>query len=203
MFKNRVEIVVKNKDGEILHEYAKDNAISDDFLVNLGRIFFNETTGAFSGAYSSPVAFLLPDGPLWTGLPAFDRQNPYAPYVVTANNIVNSSANQLYSGLSKSGPNNLTPPSAATQNRWKMFYTWTQLPVDLQLRAIGLTALQTDMYNGQYDTFGLLGNGFAAVFIPETLIVLPSAFLIHGLSGATNIPDVLEISYFISVIGAS
>jgi len=203
MYQNRVELVVKNKDGEVLHSYAKDNAICDDFLVTYGRIFFNETTNGFAGSGSSPIAFLLPDGPIWTGLPAFDRQNPYAPYVVTANNIANPSANQLYSALSKSGPNNLTPPSAATQNRWKMFYSWTQLPVDLQLRAIGLTAINSDEYNGQLGTFGLLGNGLAATFIPQALVVLPSAFLIHGLSGATNIPDVLEISYFISIIGAS
>jgi len=203
MFQNRVEIVIKNKAGEILNEYAKDNAISDDMLVNAGRIFFNATTNSFEGAYSSPILFLLPDGPLWTGLPAFDRQNPYAPYVVTANNISNNAANQLGAGLSKASPNNLTPPSAATQNRWKMFYSFTQLPVDLQLRAIGLTAWQSDEFPGSYSAFGLPGSGLAAVFIPQSLVVLPAAFLIHGLSGATNIPDVLEVSYFISVIGAS
>jgi hypothetical protein len=203
MFQNSVEIVVKNKAGEIIHEFKKDNAICDDFLVNYGRIFMNDALNSFNGPYSSPVAFLLPDGPLWTGLPAFDRTNPYAPYVLTNNNVTNGSANELYAALTKSSPNNLTPPSTATQNRWKMFYSWSQLPLDLQLRAIGLTAMQTDQISNGYVGFGLYGNALPAVFVPETLIVLPSAFLVHGLSGATNIPDVLEISYFISVIGAS
>src|SRR5271168_2377126 len=133
MYSNRVEIVVKSQEGEILHQYAKDNAISDDFLVPSLRIFDNSTLGSFSGTFSSPFAFLLPDGSEWTTYPGWDPRNPWAPFTNTLNNSLNFSANTLILGLSKSGPDNLSGPNSTTQYRWKMLYSWSQLPVDLQL----------------------------------------------------------------------
>jgi hypothetical protein len=200
MYKNRVEIVIKSQDGEILHQYAKDNDICDDFLVPTQRIFDNSTTSSFQGTFSSPYAFLLPDGAEWTTYPGWDARNPWAPYTNTLNNSTNFSANTLIQGLSKTSPINLTPPQTSTQYRWKMFYSWNQLPVDLQLRAIGLTGMQTDVYTSTL--FGAVSN-IPANFCPQTLVVLPSSFLVHGLTGSTGIPDVLEVSYFISVVGAA
>jgi hypothetical protein len=200
MYSNRVEITVKSQEGEVLHQYAKDNAICDDFLVPNLRIFDNSTTNSSLATYSQPSAFLLPDGTEWTVYPGWDPRNPWAPYTTTLNNSLNNSANTLIQGLSKNSPNNLTSPSNATSYRWKMFYSWTQLPVDLQLRAVGLTGLQTDVYNGTL--FGYVSNT-PANFCPQTLVVLPSSFLVHGLTGSTGIPDVLEVSYFISVVGAA
>jgi|SRR5271157_111029 len=200
MYSNRVEIVVKSQDGEILHQYAKDNAISDDFLVPSLRIFDNSTEASFGGTFSSPFAFLLPFGTEWATYPGWDPRNPWAPYTNTLNNSLNFSANTLILGLSKSSPNNLTAPSTATQYRWKMFYSWSQLPNDLNLKAIGLTGMQTDVHNSIL--FGAVTNT-PANFCPQTLVVLPSPFLVHGLTGSTGIPDVLEVSYFISVVGAA
>lgn len=200
MYSNRVEVVVKSQEGEVLHQYAKDNAISDDFLVPALRIFDNSTLSSSAGTFSSPFAFLLPDGAEWAIYPGWDPRNPWAPFTNTLNNSLNFSANTLALGLSKNSPNNLSGPNTSTQYRYKMFYSWTQLPVDLQLKAIGLTGMQTDVHNPIL--FGAITNT-PANFCPQTLVILPSSFLVHGLTGSTGVPDVLEVSYFISVVGAA
>lgn len=200
MYSNRVEVVVKSQEGEVLHQYAKDNAISDDFLVPTLRIFDNSTLSSSAGTFSSPLAFLLPDGAEWAIYPGWDPRNPWAPFTNTLNNSLNFSANTLALGLSKNSPNNLSGPNTSTQYRYKMFYSWTQLPVDLQLKAIGLTGMQTDVHNPIL--FGAITNT-PANFCPQTLVILPSSFLVHGLTGSTGVPDVLEVSYFISVVGAA
>jgi hypothetical protein len=209
MFSNRVEITVKSQEGEVLHSFVKDNVISDDFLVPFGRLFFNATLNQFAGTFFSPIAFLLPDGTEWASYPGWDARNPWAPYTCTLNNSNNISASTLPQGLSKFGYNtneasntsNLHNPVAANQYRWRMFYSWNQLPTDLQLKAVGLTGLQTDVFNGV--SFGAPASGVPANFAPESLVIIPTSFLVHGLVGATNIPDVLEVSYFISVVGAA
>jgi hypothetical protein len=209
MFSNRVEITVKSQEGEVLHSYAKDNVISDDFLATNGRIFFNNTLNSFNGPFFSPIAFLLPDGTQWASYPGWDARNPWAPYTCTLNNSLNSSASTLQQGLNKNGYNtneafntsNLHNPVAANQYRWRMFYTWNQLPTDIQLKAVGLTALQSDIYSGI--SYGSPANATPSNFCPQTLVIIPTSFLVHGLVGATNVPDVLEVSYFISVVGAA
>src|SRR5271156_1472207 len=168
MYSNRVEIVVKSQEGEVLHQYAKDNAICDDFLVPSLRIFDNSTLGSFGGTFSSPFAFLLPDGSEWAIYPGWDPRNPWAPYTSTLNNSLNFAANTVILGLSKSSPNTLTPPSTATTYRWKMFYSWSSLPNDINLRAIGLTGMQTDAFNSTL--FGAVSNA-PANFCPQTLVV--------------------------------
>src|SRR5271168_2672434 len=165
MYSNRVEIKVKSQEGEVLHEFAKDNAISDDFLVPTLRIFDNSTLANSGGTFSSPLAFLLPDGADWAIYPAWDPRNPWAPYTNTLNNSLNFSANALVLGLSKNSPNNLSLPTTATSYRYKMFYSWSQLPVDLQLRAIGLTGMQTDVFNPTL--FGAVTDT-PANFCPQT-----------------------------------
>src|SRR5271170_1602816 len=111
MYSNRVEIIVKSQEGEVLHQYAQDNAICDDFLVPNLRIFDNSTLNNSGGTGSSPLAFLLPDGSEWASYPLpFDPKNPWAPYTNTLNNSLNFSANALVLGLSKNSPNNLSLP---------------------------------------------------------------------------------------------
>lgn len=201
-------VVKSSKTGEVTASWGKDNAISDDFLCALGRIYLNTTNGSpFEGSYYSPEAFLLPDDPiggpfLWPSF-VWDRTNPWAPYTCTANNITNTGpgVQGYFQALTKSGPNNLTPPSTATQFRWKMFYSWSDLVFDIQLKAIGLTALQSNMYD--YPVFGVPGNGQPSNYVPETLVILPSSILVHGTNGGVGTPDILEISYFLSVVGAS
>lgn len=196
-FHNSVEVVVKSgSTGEVEHRFQKDNSISDDLLVSLGRIFINDSVGN-SGAQNAPFAFLLPDGADWTGF-VWDRTNPYAPYTATLNNTLNNSVDALWKGRAS-----LTNPSAATGNRWKMFFTWTQLPADLQLKAIGLTALQYDVYNSQ--SYGIPSNGVPCNFVPQALVVIPTSFLVHGAPpyGSTGVPDIVEVSYYLSVVGAS
>src|SRR5271163_1339293 len=103
MYSNRVEIIVKSQEGKILHQYAKDNVISDDFLVPSLRIFDNSTLANSLGTFISPFAFLLPDGSKWTTYPGWDPRNPWAPYTNTLNNSLNFSANALIQGLNKTG----------------------------------------------------------------------------------------------------
>ena len=184
MYRNRLEIVVKSQEGEILHQYAKDNAISDDFIVTSNRIFEGTQVA---------LAFLLPDGAEWASYPGWDARNPWAPYTCTVNNSVVVTSQPLYAGATLSGPN------SSTQYRWKMFFTWNNLPNDLQLKAVGLTGLQRDVFNGSL--YGL--NNLAQVnFCPETLVILPTSFLVHGFVPG-GVPDILELSYFISVVGAA
>jgi hypothetical protein len=186
MFSNRVEITVKSQEGELLYEYAKDNAVSDDFIVTSGRIFDNNGL--------TPAAFLLPDGAEWTSYPGWDSRNPWAPYTCTvSNSVILGSTQPLYAFPSVSGPN------GSTQFRYKMFYQWNNLPNDLQLKAIGLTGMQRDQIDGHL--YGIV-NQSPINFTPETLVVLPSSFLVHGLVPG-GVPDVLEVSYFISVVGAA
>jgi hypothetical protein len=189
MYNNRVEIVVKSQEGEILHQYAKDNAVSDDFIVTTNRIFDNTFTNG-----GLPVAFLLPDGSEWASYPGWDARNPWAPYTCTvSNSIVGGSTQPLYAGKTLSGPN------SSTQYRWKMFYSWNNLPNDLQLKAVGLTGMQNDQFSGFL--YGI-ANNVQINFCPETLVVLPTSFLVHGFVPG-GVPDILELSYFISVVGAA
>ena len=180
-FSNEIELVVRSGDtGEIKHEYKEHNDVCDDFLCARGRVIINHIQSA---AY--PYCFLLPDGPNWTGF-TFDRKNPWAPYSITDNRITDPSADQLYMGKTYSYVN----------NKHKFFYRWTNLPKNIQLRGIGLT--------NQDDSFAALLYGIndsAIVFLPQTLVVLPTAIPINGRLLGTQTPDILEISYYLSVVG--
>jgi hypothetical protein len=41
------------------------------------------------------------------------------------------------------------------------------------------------------------------IFVPETLVILPSAILVHGRDGGLGTPDILQITYTLSVVGVS
>ena len=201
-FHNSIELIVRDGvTGEEKVAY-KDNAISDDFLVTAGRIYVNISLG--NTFTSQPVCFLLRDDgggetawSAWTTATGgtLPRMDPWAPYCYSLNNVGDATADTLYKGKT------YTAPSVATGFRHKLFYSWTQLPFNIQLKAIGLTDMQPEYYS-QY-AVGLVGAGLPAIFVPQALVVLPQSILVHGRNGGTTTPDILEVTYFLSVVGAS
>jgi hypothetical protein len=193
-FENPVSIKVRNGDtGEVQHSWDGANAISDDVLCSYGATFI---TNLNSG--SGPGCFLLPDGVNWSGF-TFDRANPWAPYCIAVNNTFDLSAQNQWQFKTT-----YTPPSNPVTGQHKFFFLWNNLPTDFQLKAIGLTGWQNVNAGGNINqgVFGLT-NGQPTVFVPQTLVILPTSILIHGRNGGSTTPDVLEISYFFSVVGAS
>jgi len=200
-FDNPVEVTVRSgKTGEVLSHYDGHNAISDDVLGAYSTIFYTPfVTGA------APYCFILPDGAQWSGF-TYDRTNPWAPYCITANNSVDTSAQPQWQA--RQGVGGYTAPSNTVTGKHKLFFEWNDLPTDLQLRGIGLTGWQSNV-NGEGDIAdfafgaGATVNLQQTIFVPQTLLVLPSAVLVHGRNGGAGTPDVLQISYFLSIVGTS
>jgi len=204
-FDNEVSIkLISGETGEVKYDSTHDNAISDDFLCPYAAIYTQKTNG------QAPYCFILPDGPNWSGF-SFDRMNPYAPYSVAVNNYVNNGADpqwKSYAGGANGG--SYTAPYGVL-GQTKLFFQWTALPNDFPLRAIGLTGWQSYQLNGDVPDIvygaGLTGgspnnSNIPTVLVPQTLVVLPSAILVHGILPG-GIPDVLQISYFLSIVGVS
>lgn len=203
-FDNTYVVTVRSGEtGDVLFEQDGHNTISDDLLCPYGKIF---VSGNLSN--SLPYCFLLPDGTAWTGF-SWDRTNPWAPYCTTANNIVDTGANVLYA-VTSSNPTEgsqtvVSPYFSGNVNKWKLFYRWSLLPIDLQLKAFGLTGWQSNV-TAYY--FGASNNQQQTTFIPQTLVVLPASILVRGRNVsvpnpvAAQTPDVLEVSYFLSIVGA-
>src|SRR5271170_748909 len=199
-FKNPVSIEIRSGDtGKMKYQWDSENAVSDDVLCGYGSTF---TTTLNSG--NGPACFLLPDDPVgytqWTApLFTFDRANPWAPYCITANNTYDTSAQTQWQYKTT-----YTPPSSPVTGQHKYFFQWSNLPYNLQLKAIGLTGWQSNISGGNINAnfFGV-ANLQPTVFLPDTLVILPTSILIHGRNGGATTPDVLEISYFLSVVGAS
>ena len=198
-FDNDVSItVLSGKTGDVTYQYDAPNAISDDILATLGHVFYTP----LANATSAPYCFILPDGAQWSGF-TYDRQNPWAPYCLTANNLVDITADPQWKARTT-----YTAPSNTVTGKHKLFFQWSNLPFDFQLKAIGLTGFQSDSapagdiadYN-----FGA-GNSVnqqATVIIPQTLLVLGSSVLVHGRNGGAGTPDILQVSYFLSIVGTS
>src|SRR5271166_5268686 len=202
-FDNEVTITLRSgKTGEILWESTQDNAVSDDLLCPAQTIFMQPNrAGNASTPYVGdyPICFILPDGPNWAGF-TFDRANPWAPYCISANNSVDNAADPQWQGyVHGSG---YTPVSTVF-GKTKFFYQWTNLPQDFQLKGIGLTGWQGDAPN-QSPRIGFQSTPYVpTVFVPQTLVVLPTSILVHGRNLGTETPDVLQISYFLSIVGTS
>lgn len=198
---NPVEVTILSGDtGEVKYHYAGHNAISDDILGMYGRIFFTP----YAASSTVPYCFILPDGAQWSGF-TFDRMNPWAPYCITANNFVDNSANPQWQPRQSIG--GYTAPSNTVTGKHKLFFQWSDLPLDFTLRAIGLTGWQSDVFTGDIGDYafgaGATVNLQPTVFVPQTLLVLPSGVLVHGRNGGAGTPDVLQISYFLSIVGTS
>jgi|SRR5271157_662945 len=201
-FENEVSIkLISGETGEVKYDSTQENAISDDFLCPYGAIYTQKQNG------QAPYCFILPDGPNWSGF-IFDRMNPYAPYSVAVNNYVNNAADPQWKAYN--GVGGYTPPFGVL-GRTKLFFQWTNLPNDFQLRAIGLTGWQSQQLGGDVPDVatgaGLSGgsptnNNQPTILVPQTLVVLPSAILVHGILPG-GIPDILQISYFLSIVGVN
>lgn len=200
-FQNEVSIVIRDSaTNEIKHEYNGENAISDDILGVLGHIFYTTMAGG-----PTPYCFILPDGAQWSGF-TYDRQNPWAPYCITANNSIDTSANPQWQTRQSVG--GYTAPSNTVTGKHKLFFQWSDLPFDFTLRAIGLTGWQSETTSsGDIGDFafgaGSSVNMLQTVFVPQTLLILPSGVLVHGRNGGLETPDILQISYFLSIVGTS
>jgi hypothetical protein len=231
MYKFENEIVVQvhsGETGELLHEWKKPNAISDDLLAEDGYIFFGPA--AINTVSGNPICFLLPDDPsvypgtpnvnLWTSGAwaaqgsVFNRQNPWAPYCNTVNNYVDNSAEPYWKGPFSClflASDNLTslPTPTGIPGRTQLKYIWGQAGglqgAGLQMKALGLTAWETDYENNVFGAPSSSGVPVPvpSIFIPFTLVVLPTSIFIHGRNGGTTVPDVLTIIYYLSIIGAS
>lgn len=208
-YDNPVEVTILSGDtGEVKYHYDGHNAISDDILGQFARVFI---TGMANTA-NAPYCFILPDGTQWSGF-TYDRTNPWAPYCITANNSIDTSAQPQWQA--RQGVGGYTPPSNTVTGKHKLFFQWSNLPTDFSLRALGLTGWQSDASGGDIGdyAFGDIGDyAFGAgnsvnqqptVFVPQTLLVLPSAVLVHGRNGGAGTPDVLQVSYFLSIVGTS
>lgn len=182
MLDNRVHIQVKTAEGLVLADHEDHNDFCDDFLVAGANILCNNCV-----AKAYPWCFLLPDGPKWAGF-TFDRKNPWAPYCATLNNSLDTTADPLYASHAT---------AVQVGNSWKLFYRWTKLPQNFSLKAIGLMGLDSStQFAGAY-------SGSPTIFNPLTLLVLPQALTVKGRVGGTQVPDILEISYYIGLVGVN
>lgn len=199
-FNNHIELVVRSGDtGEVKETFVQHNAISDDFLCTSGYIFINESLNGWP-TYGFPYCFLLPDGAAWTGF-VWDRTNPWAPYCCTTQRTgdQNNGVDTYYKSKTYTAPNGTGNPTS----KHKLFYSWSALPKDISLKAIGLTAMQ-EVWTGA----GICGiSDNPMIFVPQSLVILPNAITVRGRNAVngvpTQTPDILEVSYFLSIVGVS
>lgn len=178
---NQLEIqLVKPDTNEITTVY---NSTSDDFLCGFGAIY--SKCAANNQNYMQAVIF--PDGPAWSGY-TWNPRDPWIPYSCLPNKPDDPSASSL----------NQTPTVTydSVNRRFKYYYQWLKLDYDFNLRAIGLTL---------WDYFDAAACGCAAAgyhsYPVGALAVLPSAIPIKGQIGGTQTPDILQVSYYISLVG--
>ena len=200
---NPVEVkVISGETGEVSYSYDGHNAISDDILGMTNHVFITQ----LANSNTTPYCFILPQiSTEWTGF-TYDRMNPWAPNCITANNSVDTSANPQWQA--RQGVGGYTAPTNTVTGKHKLFFQWSNLPTDFNLRAIGLTGWQSETGAGGDIGDYAFGAGSSVnlqptVFIPQTLLVLPSAVLVHGRNGGAGTPDVLQVSYFLSIVGTS
>ena len=192
-FKNEIVLRVTNGEtGALRDEVRLHNDISDDVLAWVRNIYLN--AGGDAGGTGYPACFLLPDGADWATF-SWDRTNPWAPYCY--------SLNSLYQGV-----NDATADQHWGKHTWtfdgvrhRLWFRWTKLADDLQLKALGLTGWDSSVDN--FPTSCGLASGVPTVFTPQTLVVLPTSMLVRGRKNGTQVPDTLEISYYMSLVGVS
>ena len=188
-FDNKATIRLRcGQTGEIKAETEVHNDISDEMLASANMIYLNSYMNNYP-----PICCLFPDGPLWASF-TWDRTNPWCPYMYTLNNTyqgnVDATANSHYAG----------PNWTFDGTRHRLWYQWTKLADDFQLKAIGLTAW--DAWVAQFpQCYGMQAQ--PVVFHPQSLVVLPTSFTIKGRKGGLQVPDTLEISYYLSLVGVN
>ena len=189
-FDNQIELTVRSGEtGEVLHQVQEHNDISDDFLASTKLTLFMDLKNQ-----SAPYCFLLKDGPAWGGF-SWDRKNPWAPYCATLNNKYGT----IYD--TTADPHWKSRNYSYVEGRHRLFFQWTKLADDITVRALGLTGL--DRWVPNYpESCGIVASS-PSVFVPQTLVVLPSPITVHGRRGGSQIPDILEVSYFLSLVGVN
>ena len=190
ILENIAQVKVRSGEtGEVLFEVEQHNDISDDLLA-CGRFIYTAPTR--NEAY--PYCFLLKDGADWDTF-TWDRKNPWAPYCATLNNIYDG-------GYDTTANPHWVPKSwSFVDNRHKLFFQWTKLADDMSVRAFGLTGWDNAAPNFPASQ-GIVSSA-PGVFVPQTLVILPSAALVKGRKGGTQTPDILEISYYLSAVGVN
>lgn len=188
-FDNEISLTVRDGEtGEVRHQLTQHNDISDDMLASGRNIYVNDFIED-----PRPYCFLLRDGADWSGF-TWNRKNPWAPYCYVPNNLYGGSFDAIANPhwRAQSG-------CSAAGGRWRLFYQWTQLADDLQLKALGLTG-----WDSAYPaaTYGMVTDAWS-VIVPQSLIVLPTPVLVRGRKGGTQLQDILEISYYLSVVGVN
>jgi hypothetical protein len=183
-FKNPLSISVLSGDTqEVKHRVETENSISDDFLAGFGNMYQKECD---FNTYMTLA--LLPDGPAWDSW-TWNPRDPWVPYPLSRGREGDTSADLHH-------VNRATITWDDTARRWRLFYQWNRLASDFSLRAVGLFAC--DWY-GSAETQARI-DGLVAYPL-YTVAVLPTAIPVKGRLGGTQVPDILQISYFFSVIG--
>jgi hypothetical protein len=183
-YKNPLSISILDGSTKKLKERVDiENSISNDFLVGFGNMYQKYCNFA-----NYMHLALLPDGPLWSSW-TWDPTDPYVPYPFSVGTQTDNVANPYYAAASQ-------VLWDGTNNRWELFYQWNALPQNFSLRAMGLLAID---WNGNSNNWGNV-NGLTT-FPVGTIAVLPTALSVLGRLGGTQVPDILQISYYFSVIG--
>jgi len=194
-FKNEVVLrVISGDTGKVSAESRIHNDISDDVLGWATNIYLNGGAVASGNGTGYPACFLLPDGPDWATF-SWDRTNPWAPYCY--------SLNSLYQGVNDGSADQHWAKHVWSFDgaRHKLSFRWTRLADDFQLKGLGLTAW--DPYTSDFPGGYGLVSGAPSVFVPQTLVTLPTSLLIKGRKGGDQTPDTLEISYYMSLVGVN
>lgn len=203
-YDNLVQITIKSGDtGEVLQQVETHNDTSDMFTTGDVRIY---TRDRRSGR---PALLLLQDDP--PGQTKWDeflttygvgynptqvasnfnnawRKDPWAPYSYHLGRGGDTEAERHYAGHSWS----------MQGAKHRLFYKWIKLPgVQFNLRAMGLGGF--DSSGGDDPVDGLTGDS-PAFFRLQTLLVLPTALPIKGRDSGNQTPDILEVSYYVSVV---
>jgi hypothetical protein len=182
-YDNDVAITILHGDGTKDSTTFK-NSVCDDFLGGFGGLYFKNPFS--NGNYLQAVLF--PDGPLWSGW-TWNPRDPWVPYACQSNAAVDSGASPISQPWSSD-----TFDQASF--RYKLYYQWIKLESDFTLKAVGLTMWD----NFGYTECGCVANTYQA-FPVGTLAVLPSPLQVKGSNGGAQTPDILQVSYYLSLVG--
>lgn len=180
MFDNTVNIVLRDgSTNEIKENIELHNDINEDIITHHYQLYRFPSLDM-----NHPQCALYLDGPKWDGF-VWNPKNPWCPYTITKNRTADASADTIYQ----------TRQSLTSVNgKWKLFYRWNKLPDDILLKAVGLINwFGEDVINGVLDS--------TTILTPDTLLILPAPITVKGRKLGTQVPDILEITYWLSITG--
>jgi hypothetical protein len=180
IFKNSLDIsVIRGGAEEVTHI---ENSVADDFLCGLQGVYMK-------GPWTPDrlQAVLLPDGPRWDSW-TWDPRDPWTPYPCLANHPNDTEAVNIHQQASYNWD--------SVQNKARLSYQWTKLDQDFALKAVGLT--NWDWFDNTQ--IGVSGQGYTCIPV-ATIAVLPQPLVIKGRNSGAQVPDILQVSYYLSLIG--